>query len=345
MINNEKMGAYIKELRENFKMTQEELASKLYVSRQAISNWETGKNIPDIEKIKCLSEIFNVKIVDIYAGGKVKNQNEEDKVIALVIKHEHAKFIKSCLCCVAISLILMIIFLVYYFVNSYRTTKVFLVNNKNELFSATGYIVKSSNNVYFEVRTDLKNTDLKLLFKDKVIYETDDNVIRFKEVLGRNEYIITNSFNDFIENLTIIASIAEKDVSLKLDVISDYVNDDLFFFKEKPSTSNTSSNYSGNVPEQIKNKFVFKDDKYTLNIENDKIHILLVYIVDSNLFLVEENDNKFIKSYSYDVDTQILSFIKYDNKNNIIENEEYSINEDNAIANYFKNNYINKYLK
>ena len=56
------MGKKIKELRIFNKMTQEELAKLLYVSKQAVSKWEKGVTLPDIENIIKICELFNVDI-------------------------------------------------------------------------------------------------------------------------------------------------------------------------------------------------------------------------------------------------------------------------------------------
>lgn len=52
----------IYELRTKKGLSQEELAEKVYVTRQAVSRWETGKTIPDTETLKSLSEFFDVSI-------------------------------------------------------------------------------------------------------------------------------------------------------------------------------------------------------------------------------------------------------------------------------------------
>lgn len=65
------VGLYLKKLREMNSLTQDELAEKLGVIRQAISKWENEKTYPDIENIKCLSELYNVMVDDIvYAGSR-----------------------------------------------------------------------------------------------------------------------------------------------------------------------------------------------------------------------------------------------------------------------------------
>ena len=52
----------IQNLREKHGMTQDTLAQKLFVTRQAVSRWETGKTIPDTETLKRLSMLFDVSI-------------------------------------------------------------------------------------------------------------------------------------------------------------------------------------------------------------------------------------------------------------------------------------------
>lgn len=53
------IGNKIKKYRENINLSQEELADKIYVSRQTISNWENNKSYPDINSLKLLSNIFD----------------------------------------------------------------------------------------------------------------------------------------------------------------------------------------------------------------------------------------------------------------------------------------------
>ena len=52
----------ISELRVNSGLSQEQLAGKLYVTRQAVSRWETGETVPNTETLKLLSKLFDVSI-------------------------------------------------------------------------------------------------------------------------------------------------------------------------------------------------------------------------------------------------------------------------------------------
>jgi transcriptional regulator with XRE-family HTH domain len=69
------LGSRIKEARERLNLSQDELAEKMDISRQAISKWETGKSYPDIEKILKLSDIFNLSLDELVKGDKTFQEN------------------------------------------------------------------------------------------------------------------------------------------------------------------------------------------------------------------------------------------------------------------------------
>ena len=61
----------IQELRKNRGLTQEELASALFVSRTAISQWESGRGYPNIDSLKDISYFFDVSIDDLLSSEKL----------------------------------------------------------------------------------------------------------------------------------------------------------------------------------------------------------------------------------------------------------------------------------
>ncbi len=71
MLDVNQIGKTIADLRKSKNMTQAALAEKLFVSYQAVSSWERGLTLPDIDKLKDLSEIFGCSIEDmIGADGR-----------------------------------------------------------------------------------------------------------------------------------------------------------------------------------------------------------------------------------------------------------------------------------
>lgn len=78
IMNAVDIGKYLYELRKYYKITQDELANRIGVTRQAVSKWETGNTIPDIEILLRLSEIYGIAINDILKADltKIKFQKE-----------------------------------------------------------------------------------------------------------------------------------------------------------------------------------------------------------------------------------------------------------------------------
>ena len=76
------IGNRIKKYRESNKISQEELADKVFVSRQTISNWETNKNYPDIKSLSLLSNIFGVTLDDFIKEDieEMKNIIDSEKI-------------------------------------------------------------------------------------------------------------------------------------------------------------------------------------------------------------------------------------------------------------------------
>ena len=56
------VGRNLKRLRQRAGLTQDALAERLHVTRQAVSSWETGKNQPDIETLTALAESLNADV-------------------------------------------------------------------------------------------------------------------------------------------------------------------------------------------------------------------------------------------------------------------------------------------
>ena len=64
-------GEKIQKLRNQKKWTQEDLAEKLYVSRTAVSKWESGKGYPNIDSLKEIAKIFNITIDELLSGEEI----------------------------------------------------------------------------------------------------------------------------------------------------------------------------------------------------------------------------------------------------------------------------------
>lgn len=74
------LGKKIKEIRQQHNLTQNELAEKLYVSFQAVSQWENGTTNPDINTIIELAKEFNLSLDELFDLKKSNSQQEQIKI-------------------------------------------------------------------------------------------------------------------------------------------------------------------------------------------------------------------------------------------------------------------------
>ena len=80
MIDQEKIGGFLRDLRKEKGQTQEEIAEKFGVSSKSVSRWETGKSLPDLATLVELADYYEVDIKEIIDGErKSEIMNKEEK--------------------------------------------------------------------------------------------------------------------------------------------------------------------------------------------------------------------------------------------------------------------------
>ena len=98
-------GEKLRKLRTDNDLTQDELAEKIYVTRTAISKWETDKGYPSIDSLKELSSLFQISIDELISDADIENKRLLDKA-------QSRKFYWCAIACLAVATVSAI---VYYF--------------------------------------------------------------------------------------------------------------------------------------------------------------------------------------------------------------------------------------
>ena len=80
----------LRDLRKSKGLTQEQLAEAIFVSRTAVSKWESGRGVPNIESLKALSEFFSVSLDSLLSGEELLEVAETN-----VRKPKHKCVIRS----------------------------------------------------------------------------------------------------------------------------------------------------------------------------------------------------------------------------------------------------------
>lgn len=109
-----KVGSFLKELRKENNMTQEQLGERIGVTNKTVSRWENGNYMPPVECLELLSDIYQISINEILAGERVAVENFKeiaDENLSIVLEdlqQENQRFEKKMLCVLAITTFLAI---------------------------------------------------------------------------------------------------------------------------------------------------------------------------------------------------------------------------------------------
>lgn len=95
-MNQQKIGEFLKQLRKDKELTQEQLAERFGVSSRTVSRWETGSNMPDVDVLIELADFYDVDVREIIDGERKseKMENEEKdtlKKVAEYVAEEHKR--------------------------------------------------------------------------------------------------------------------------------------------------------------------------------------------------------------------------------------------------------------
>ena len=85
-MNQIKIGEFLKELRKEKGLTQEQFAEQFNVSRRSVSRWETGNNMPDLDTLVEMADYYEIDLRELLDGErKSEKMNEELKETVLKV--------------------------------------------------------------------------------------------------------------------------------------------------------------------------------------------------------------------------------------------------------------------
>lgn len=126
-----KVGAFLKELRKEHNLSQEQLADKFNVSSRSISRWENGNTMPDISIMIELADFYDIDIRDLLRGERKSEKMEENlketlEMVAEYTEADKAKILKKVYICGVGTLITSAASLILYFVTYFWETGIVL---------------------------------------------------------------------------------------------------------------------------------------------------------------------------------------------------------------------------
>ena len=173
------------------------------VTREAVSKWETGRRIHDIETLIILSNIFDVSIESLLSGG------ESDNAMVNLYK-DIIKLHKKVGILLLVTILIIITFLIYYFFNNYNSFKFYNLTGGNDNFILENIVMFVSKEKFFISIPKVSSINSDEINYKKVYYL--DNII--------NNLYIDIYYEDNID-------------TVKINLFLTYSNDNLFTKKVK----------------------------------------------------------------------------------------------------------------
>lgn len=212
-----KTGIIISDARKKLKMTQKDLADKLYISDKAVSKWERGLCFPDISVLIPLTEILNISLYDLLRGEKVNKKEVEETIKNTInysngeIKRKKKKYIIISSIIISIIVLVSIISLIFvsknndiraivdrdtiHTINYYSDYKTTLDNTNGEkLELIVMKLPLKWKERQFEVSDDTLKINYGVSYKDVVKAYNDENYV--KEAMINNATVIFTTISD-----------------------------------------------------------------------------------------------------------------------------------------------------
>lgn len=86
-MNQEKIGAFIRDIRKESGLTQEQLAEALGVSQRSISRWETGKTMPDYSLLPNICEVLGITVAELLEAERIEGDSVSKKQVSIMAQN------------------------------------------------------------------------------------------------------------------------------------------------------------------------------------------------------------------------------------------------------------------
>ena len=182
-MNQNKIASFIKKIRLENKLTQQEFADKYGVTYQAVSKWENAKNLPDISILKEICNDYNIDLNELLDVSKTKNVNKKKYIILGIV----------------IVVLLLGLFLYFYLRkdNDFNFKK---ITTTCDNFTLYGTIAYNNNKTSLYISNISHCEDNDILYKNIkcTLYEKNNDI---KKQIASYSYDKNIKLNDFLKTI------------------------------------------------------------------------------------------------------------------------------------------------
>lgn len=194
-MNKNEFGNFLAKLRNENKLTQEQLGEKLNVGSKTISKWECGISSPDLNTLCKLAKIYNLSLYELINCERIKNPLLSKYDIKKILNKKSIKNIlmkKAVLIIICFFLLATVLFCINYTIKNYGKIEVYELVSDNENYYVEGHLTRTQDEYYLLIS--------KVMSLDKDIISDDG---KYKEltfgIKDKNLHNYKNSDNQIVE--------------------------------------------------------------------------------------------------------------------------------------------------
>ena len=321
-MNPEKVGKFLKELRESKNISQYKLADIMHVDRSLVSKWENGKICPDQKYFEDLCKIYEIDVKELIEGERATEENEEElkRGIFRFFDFQDKKYKKARRFSIGliISLVTIIItFLAYYFYQTYNTIRIYKVyGESNNYVINFGLLVLTRDNSYLNLGSlDFEYdriTIYSLKDEEKIIIFDNADIRLISDLPSYDSSLNYDNFKNNTDNIYVDIIVNDKVETIQLHFDNEYVNKS-FLFNDYKDDFDKNENYlfEDSIPKYIKEHYICSSDTCSLlESENEFIYYIesriINYMNTTESFNIEYNFNNDILKYNSDKNNFIV---------------------------------------
>ena len=250
-MNIEKMAEFLRSLREDKGLTQDQLGDMLNVSRSLVSKWEHASKIPAVDCLMSLSKIYDITIDEIIYGERknTKNAKNIDSLSATIMNESKKKIDIAHKSIIIVTLVLSFLLLGSYFIFNYNSIKVYSVYGKAEHYDVKNTLMIISKNKSYIKFGDIVNSNdygnkeydgYEFYAKDgdnKIVLSSREDGEIVRNLDDSDNYLNFENLEKFIDDLYVDIYYNDEVETVKLDASLEMANNKIFNINNDDGTS------------------------------------------------------------------------------------------------------------
>lgn len=316
-MNIEKMAEFLRSLREDKGLTQDQLGDMLNVSRSLVSKWEHASKIPAVDCLMSLSKIYDITIDEIIYGERknTKNAKNIESLSATIMNESKKKIDIAHKSIIIVTLVLSFLLLGSYFIFNYNSIKVYSVGARNDKYDIKNTLMIISKNKSYIKFGDIVSSNehgdkeydgYEFYAKDgdnKIVLSSREDGATLRNLDDSDNYLNFENLEKFIDDLYVDIYYNDEVETVKLDTSLEMANNKIFNINKDDGTSikeESAKNINKDLPNFVQEKFIYDFDNncYKFSLNNSGKEIRYEYYEDTRKMYIYIDEIQYLYDYT-----------------------------------------------